>query len=207
MNLAVTLLFLFITETLISMIECPYDDQRQGYFHKDFLDIQCFTGFHLIHTIVSVLFNLIFVLISLIVALNYYESRISSKNRQARSNSRADVSFIVNKIALQVFFSFFNEEWLLILIIFIGGCIMAYYYIYDDPFYDKIVGNLFKILSGLYLWTCIVLLTLKILESTNFQGGVIIWVSPMPFIVFISVSFSRHSLKTLLKNQTKFESA
>lgn len=172
-----------------------------------FDEIKCFTGFHLLHTIVSVVFNLIFVLISLIVALNYYESRISSKNKQARANSRADVSFIVNKIALQIFFSFFSEEWLLIIITFLGGCIITYYYIYEDPFYNKIVGNLFKILSALYLWTCIVLLILKLLSNTDFQGGIILWISPMPFIVFISISFPKHSLKTLLQSSIKFENA
>lgn len=99
-NLAVTLFFLFITETLISMIECPYNQEKGGYYHSNFEDVKCFVGWHLIHTIVSVLFNVIFVIISLIVALNYYESRISSDKKEARSNSRADVFFIVNKIAL-----------------------------------------------------------------------------------------------------------
>jgi len=56
----------------------------------------------------------------------------------------------------------------LIIITFLGGCVITYYYIYDDPFYNKIVGNLFKILSALYLWTCIVLLILKILGNNNF---------------------------------------
>lgn len=104
-------------------------------------------------------------------------------------------------------FTFFSEEWLLIIIIFLGGSIIAYYYIYDDPFYNKRIGNIFKILSALYLWTCIVLLILKIVSETEFHGGVILWVSPMPFIIFISISFSRHSLKTLLKSQMKFESS
>lgn len=80
-NLAVTILFLFITETLISMIQCPWNDTLQAYQHINFPNVQCFVGFHLFHTIVSVLFNIIFVLISLIVALNYYESRISSQNK------------------------------------------------------------------------------------------------------------------------------
>lgn len=117
------------------------------------------------------------------------------------------MSFIVNKIALQIFFSFFSEEWLLIIITFLGACVITYYYIYDDPFYNKIVGNLFKIMSALYLWTCIVLLMLKILSAFDFQGGIILWISPMPFIVFISISFSKHSLKTLLQSQVKFETA
>lgn len=82
------------------MIECPFDEDKGGYYHSSFTTIKCFVGWHLIHTIISVLFNIIFVLISLIVALNYYESRISSDKKEARSNSRADVFFIINKIAL-----------------------------------------------------------------------------------------------------------
>ncbi len=137
--------------------------------------------------------------------MNYYESRISSNNRQARSNSRADASFILNKIALQLFFTFFDEEWLLIGIIFFGGSIIAYYYIYDDPFYDKTIANIFKILSAFYLWTCTVVTTLKILERINFKGGLILWIAPLPFIIFISISYSKYSLQTLLKNQLKFK--
>jgi len=107
---------------------------------------------------------------------------------------------MINKVALQVFFSFFETQWLLIIITFLGGAFIAYYYIYDDPFYNKAVGNLFKITSALYLWTCIVLIFLKFLENTNFKGGIILWLSPTPFIVFISMAYNRHSLKTLLKN-------
>ena len=206
-NLAVTILFLFITEILLSMIECDYIQEKAGYFHKGFPDVQCFVGVHLIHTIFSIVFNISFVFISLIVTLNLYESRISSDNKQARSNSRADVSFIVNKIVLQVCFGFIDNENFLIFITFFGGLVMAYYFIYDDPFYNKVVGNLFKVLTGLYLWSCISLVILKLLKSYGFHAGIILWLSPMPFILFISISFSKRSINNLLKSELKFETS
>ena len=206
-NLAVTILFLFITEILLSMIECDHMEDKEGYFHKGFPDVQCFVGVHLIHTVFAIVFNLAFVFISLIVTLNLYESRISSENKQARSNSRADVSFIVNKIVLQICFGFIDNVSFLIFITFFGGVVMAYYYIYDDPFYNKVVGNLFKVLNGFYLWSCFCLVILNFLKAYNFDAGIILWISPLPFILFISITFTKRSINNFLKSELKFESS
>jgi len=80
-NLAVTILFLFIAEALLSMLECSYDSEKQAFFHNNFENVVCFQGVHLVHTIVAGIFSIIFITISLIVALNFYESRISSQNK------------------------------------------------------------------------------------------------------------------------------
>jgi hypothetical protein len=71
----------------------------------------------------------------------------------------------------------------------IGAIAVAYFYIYDDPYYNKTVGDIFKVLSFMYLWTCTVLFLLKIIESWNFQGGLVLLLVPMPFIYFIARSF------------------
>ena len=205
-NIAVTFLFLFITEVLLSMIECTHDKERGGYFHNIFNDYQCFKGIHIFHTVVAVLFNIIFSTISLIVVLNYFESRISAKTRLARSNSRAEVWFVLNKITLQILFSFFDSDWVFVIMVFIGGLFLAYYYIYDDPFYDSFIANFYKIISSVYLWSCCVLLILKFIQYQNFSGGFILWISGMPFILLAAISFSKNSMKTISKSHVKFES-
>ena len=205
-NIAVTVLFLFITEVLISMIACTASNDGL-YRHLMFEDVVCFQGWHIFHTAVSVLFNIIFMTISLIVVLNYFESRISSKSRLARANSKAEFWFVINKITLQIIFAFFSSDWLLSLTIFIGGLYLAYYYVYDDPFYNSFIAKFYKILSSLYFWSCCVILILKLLSMTSFEGGFILWIAGIPFVVLISVSFDKNSIKTINNSHIKYKRA
>ena len=126
-------------------------------------------------------------------------------NPESRSNSRADVVFIINKITLQIAFAFAPEDWdwFLVILIFIGGLAMWYLYIYDDPYYNEIVSKLFKILSSYYMWTCLMLFIAKVLQSTSFKGGLISWIIGLPFIIIIMLSQNKGDLKTLTKSQAK----
>jgi Na+-transporting methylmalonyl-CoA/oxaloacetate decarboxylase gamma subunit len=69
----------------------------------------CFQGIHLFYSICAVIFSVMFLLIALIVAMNFFESRITSKNKMAKSNSRGEVWFIINKITLQLVFIFLSN--------------------------------------------------------------------------------------------------
>lgn len=206
-NMAVTFLFLPISESLLSMIDCQFNVNAQQYVHSSYPDVICYVGTHLIHTIFSIGFTAVFVIISLIVAINYFETRMSSPNILARSNSRAEVCFIMNKIVLQLVFMVVGNTWILVLTSFFGALTLAYYYLYDDAYYNRMVAQFYKILSLLYLWSCSILVVLKILEGVDYSGGAVVWASAIPFIVIFSWGFSRNSLKTLTKNQIKFESA
>lgn len=102
------------------MIQCSFDDNG-NYTLQNYSDTVCWQGFHIIHGALSVLFNVIYTSICLVVVLNYYENRMTSENPTARfklnwiiyliciprENSRGDVNFILNKISLQIAFSFF----------------------------------------------------------------------------------------------------
>jgi len=204
--LSITVFFLPITEFLISMVECQTDDNGI-LVHSSYDNIQCWRGMHLLHGTVALVNIFIFVVISLIVALNYFESRITSNNPTARSNSRADVVFIINKIMLQTTFAFVPQEWdwPLVILIFVGGLGLWYLYQFDDPYYNEIISKLFKILSGYYMWTCLMLFVAKILENTTFKGGLISWIIGLPFIIIIMISDTKGNIETLTKSQVKFE--
>ena len=157
---------------------------------------------HLLHGTVAMVNILIFVIISLIVALNYFESRITSNDPTARSNSRADVVFMINKIMLQTTFAFVPSEWdwPLVIMIFVGGLALWYLYQFDDPYYNEIISKLFKTLSAYYMWTCLMLFVAKILEKTSFEGALISWVIGLPFIIVIMLSETKGNIKTLTKS-------
>lgn len=97
---SVTVLFLPITETLLQMVTCQMDPILGLYINSTFPDVVCFTGLYNLHATLSIIFNIFFTALALIVTLNYFESRITSKNKLARANSRGDVSYIINKIVL-----------------------------------------------------------------------------------------------------------
>ena len=143
--------------------------------------------------------------ISVVVALNFFESRVSSTNPLARSNSRGEVTFIMNKIVLQLAFTFFTWDWALVLIVFAGAIILAYYNIIDDPYYNRFTGGFYKVLSLVYLWSALVITILKIIESFSFSGGLIIWILGFPFLFLLGVSLAQPDVKLVTRSQVKFE--
>lgn len=207
-NIAVTILFLPITESMLKMIDCSSDSNRGNLIvHKDYGTVVCYQGTHLFHSIISILFTAIFVTISIVVALNYFETRMNSPTIVARSNSRAEVCFIINKIVLQIWVMIFDDQWILVVTFFAGSAALLYYYVYDDAYYNKMVAQFYKILSSIYFWSCFMLIVLKVLESQQYKGGPVIWAFGIPFVALLALGFSRNTLKRLTKNQIKFESA
>lgn len=165
----------------------------------------CFQGIHLFYSIIAVMFNVMFLLIALIVAMNFFESRITSKNKMAKSNSIGEVYFILNKITLQLVFIFLSNQWILVGVLFAGSAIMAYHNLLDDPFYNKFVATYHRILNMIYIWSTFTIFALKVIEPLNFEGAIIIWLIGLPFMVLIAFSVSQNDLQALIKSQMKFE--
>ena len=190
------------------MIACTTGEGEEGIqVHAEFQDIQCWQGFHILHTIFAIVITIVFVIMAIIVALTYFESRITSNDPTARSDPRADVCFIGNKIVLQVSFAFLPEsyQWPMVIMIFVGGLCIFYFYQYEDPYYNETVSKMFKILSAYYLWTSTLLFISKSLQTTSFTGGLVCWIVGLPFIIVIMLSTSKGNIKTLTKSQIKFE--
>ena len=84
--LFVTVLFLPITETLLSVVQCVQDETSTWYM-TSFPDVACWTGWHLFHATITLLFVTLFVVISSIVALALFEPRMTTHRLTARQNS------------------------------------------------------------------------------------------------------------------------
>lgn len=84
--LFVTVLFLPITETLLNVVQCSQLDSGT-WVMTSFPDVQCWTGWHLFHTSITLLFSFLFVLISTVVALALFEPRMTTGKMSARKNS------------------------------------------------------------------------------------------------------------------------
>jgi hypothetical protein len=105
----VTVLFLAITDVLITVIQCYYDENGD-LVNFYFSEVICWKGYHLIHGINSVFILTVFVIISSVVALTYYEIRMTTENKLARINSRGDVIYILNKVILLFSFAFLHRN-------------------------------------------------------------------------------------------------
>lgn len=84
--LFVTVLFLPITETLLNVVSCeqlPSDE----WVMTSFPNVECWRGWHLFHTSITLLFSALFVLISTVVALALFEPRMTTGKLTARKNS------------------------------------------------------------------------------------------------------------------------
>jgi hypothetical protein len=86
--LFVTVFFLPMTETLLSVVQCESTDN--GYqVMISFPEVVCWEGWHLFHAAVTLLFVSLFVFISSIVALALFEPRMTTNKLTARQNSTA----------------------------------------------------------------------------------------------------------------------
>lgn len=207
--LFVTIFFLPITETLLSVVRCGSISQSDPQqYMQSFPDVVCWKGWHLFHAAITLLFTSLFVFISSVVALALFEPRMVSKKLTARQNSTGEVVFIMNKIICQLIFSFtpFKDKWVYSVMLF--GLSGWLYWIYNmnDPFYNKKASKFFRIVSSYYFWTNFMLLVSQLLSPVGFNGGLVIWISGLPFIGIIIGFEHKSNIDQLFSFNLKFKS-
>ncbi|GAM17262.1 hypothetical protein SAMD00019534_004370, partial [Acytostelium subglobosum LB1] len=83
--------------------------------------IQCFGGTNLPYAIVSIVLIVIFSLISFLSQLTYYEYDTTCKTRFAKPHARFDMSILLVKTILSLFFTLLSEyRWVLCITYFLG---------------------------------------------------------------------------------------
>ncbi len=154
------------------MIDCHMHDGH--YANLLFPDFLCWTGQHIIHAAFALVVSVIFIIISIVVALTYFDSQSTSHDISARVNSRADVFFIGMKIILIYVYAFLGKEqyqWLIIALLLILSYIGYYNYSYKWPYFNDKMNKYFSVLNGIFLWSNFVLFIAKLLEDTDFTGA------------------------------------
>jgi hypothetical protein len=203
--LFVTVLFLPITETLLIVVQCS---QVDGVWTMgSFPDVVCWQGWHLFHTSITLIFTVVFVIISTVVALALFEPRMTSKKLTARQNSNAEVVFIINKIVLQFFFSFspFQGSAFYVTIVFLLAFWQFWCYTVRKPYYSTVATKFFQICSTYYFWTAFMLMAGQVLQLYGFDGALIIWISGLPFFAIIIYFDQTIKEDTLHSNNLKFK--
>lgn len=150
-------------------------------------DMICWTGWHLFHATITLLFATIFVVISTVVALALFEPRMTTNKLTARQNSNGEVVFIINKIVLQFIFTFspFSGTSFYVVVMFLVSFWQFWCYAIKKPLYAKNATKFFKICSTYYFWTTLMLLMGQVLGTYGFDGALVIWMSGLPFFAII----------------------
>lgn len=81
----------------MSIASCSQDDNGTMVMQQ-FPEIVCWQGQHIVHALFAGAIGIIYVLIACVVALTFYENKMKTDNPLARKDSKAEVSFIINKI-------------------------------------------------------------------------------------------------------------
>ncbi|MDR3548415.1 MAG: hypothetical protein P4M11_09165 [Candidatus Pacebacteria bacterium] len=61
------------------MISCQ-KDASGVYVHKYYSEIQCWVGLHILHAIMAIVVSVVFIAISLIVTLTFYDAKVLTAN-------------------------------------------------------------------------------------------------------------------------------
>jgi len=79
-SLFVTILFMPLLDYFVSILGCVHDEHSHKLVHSAFPEIECWSGIHILHGILSIIVSLLFVMISLVVSGTYFECRSSMVN-------------------------------------------------------------------------------------------------------------------------------
>ena len=82
-GLFVTILFLPLLDYFVSVLGC-INNGEGVLVHSFFTEIRCWTGIHILHAVLSIIVSTIFVLVSLVVSITYFECRSTSNDPTAR---------------------------------------------------------------------------------------------------------------------------
>lgn len=139
-----------------------------------FEDLECWTGLHLLHTAFAVVVSIIFIAISIVVAMTYFDSQSTSNDPTARVNSKGELFYIYEKIVLTYIYAFVNGQdyhWPLIVILFVLSYIGYTTFSNHWPYYNDKMTIYMSVIAGIYVWGNICLIVTKILENAPFNGA------------------------------------
>jgi hypothetical protein len=165
-------------------------------------DIECWKGLIILHSSFSVVVSFVFVIICLIAAIALYESKESPNDISAKVTSRADFGVLIVKIVILYQYSFFYQQenhWFVISTTFIMSFIIYKGFRDNWPYYSDYMNKLMSLVTGIFVWGNFVLIIVKLLEHTEFDGGLQIYFLGLP-LVSLMICYSKDERVKLLNS-------
>ncbi len=148
------------------MLVCVVKEKGGQSVHYIFSDFKCWTGIHIIHASVAILSSVVYILISLLITLTFYSNMNNPRDASAKSDSRADIQRLTQKIICVFIFLFLNDadqQWFIIILYFILSALTLERYFHLRSFHNEIIQLQHNIYRAVCLWSNIAILISKIL--------------------------------------------
>ena len=162
---------------------------------------------HYVHIVFVSMFIGVFLLDVYFFVCTAFDTTYNTHNVISKRTSKADKFDFWKKLIIILVFSFFEDitQWGLICIISCFSFLSFAIYLKELPDYNPILLGSKIIAKGIFLWSCVCLILIKIIQSiTEFESGIILFLIGIPYIFGIAYKWRKGSLKQLLIHHSKF---
>jgi len=208
-TLFMTVLYLPFLDYFMSVPACVEDKNTGLSVHSYYSEVRCWNGVHILHAIFAIFGSILFVTVTAVLSLTYFEYKGVSNDPTARINSRPNFLILVYKTIMIICLTYLTGDQfqvLLIALILIGSLILFMKFYFNSVYHNEIISKLWSTILAVNLWTAVMLVFAKIMENTLFEGSIIAWLLGIPFVVLIILTNRDHRVDLLLINVNKFQS-
>lgn len=171
--------------------------------------ITCWQGVHFLHAVIGILMAILFILFSyLFVSLDLFSNSNSRTQEIIKTSSLSDVKFFFGKTIIVLIYTFLNtttenEHWIVIAVtLFISAFVFADY-CYRRPYVNETMMKYYFAMTSLYCWSNVCLGIGKLLEKSQFDGALPLFLVGIPVILIVIYTSEPPNFELLIHHQKK----
>ena len=176
--------------------------------HQMYEEIECWRGLHILHGVTGIIAFIIYITACLIISLCFFESKLSSADPSARSDSRNEFWSMVFKSVCCILATFFitnDYRWVNTIVFTIGSIVLYIKQRMERPYYNEVINIIADVNNGIFIWSTLMLIVVMAAEDTNFNGGVQAFLMGIPLIIILLVTQNDHRKDMLLKGIENYD--
>ena len=189
-----------ITEILIAIFNCDSNGN-----HNVMQGTKCWQGVHIFYTFLCVFCFLLFLLICVMIAQLYNESRSTCVDALGRLDTNVELYFLLYRVGLAIISIYGTSSvfhWVLAAIHFLGSLNFVKLYFKYLPYYNYKVSIIYGASICSYFWVSFNLIISLILESMNYTGqSIVILLGILIIIVLVKNLREKEVCKILFENR------
>jgi hypothetical protein len=149
---------------MLVCVEGAKDGNSLHYIFKE--DFQCWTGIHILHASIAIIGSIAYVLISFLITLTFYKNLYTETDASAKTDSKADVQRLIQKVIVVHVFSFLYDEsqqWFVIVLYFVLSALTFERYFHLRSYHNESVQLQHNVYRAVCLWSNVAILISKLL--------------------------------------------
>lgn len=204
-----TFLTIPIFDLLIATLYCTTNAngvQVLGLYN----DMVCYTGIHLVATILSAIGLAVYAIYGISVALWYFEFSGTNRSAFARNPSLCNVVQFLHMAVFAILSNLFAEKtfgYFVVLTLLTFSLLLFYFNYIESPFHNRPISLISAIFSTAHLWTVFMLVFAQIFEGNILEGSFAIFALGLPFVVAIVFTRPDKNVELLLLSWNKVQNS